>query len=103
MQWFESILESGGELIGGAVDVVGDVVNNVGQDWLGIKLGYEAERADSANPESNRDNQNDYQEANGAPVQGSAGTQSNTQLYLIAGVGVAVAAVAAMVYMKGGK
>ncbi|MEF1262385.1 hypothetical protein QTO16_26425 [Vibrio harveyi] len=48
--WFDSILEGAGELVGGAVDVVGDF----GNDWLGIKMGNELERAKSASPDENR-------------------------------------------------
>ncbi len=62
--WFDSILEGAGELVGGAVDVVGDF----GNDWLGIKMGNELERAKSASPDENRANNNNYQQPNGQPV-----------------------------------
>lgn len=73
--WFDSILEGAGELVGGAVDVVGDF----GNDWLGIKMGNELERAKSASPDENRANNNDYQQPNGQPVNtGGNGVQWQT-------------------------
>ncbi len=72
--WFDSILEGAGELVGGAVDVVGDF----GNDWLGIKVDNELERAKSASPDENRANNNDYQQPNGQPVMMSSGVQWQT-------------------------
>ncbi|APP05806.1 hypothetical protein [Vibrio harveyi] len=63
----DSAIEGAGELIGGAVDVVGDF----GNDWLGIKMGNELERAKSASPDENRANNNSYQQPNGKPVEAS--------------------------------
>ncbi|HGO5304681.1 TPA: hypothetical protein ACK21Z_005568 [Vibrio harveyi] len=64
----DSTLEGAGELVGGAVDVVGDF----GKDWLGIKMGNELERAKSASPDENRANNNNYQQPNGKPVEASS-------------------------------
>ncbi|WP_240205372.1 hypothetical protein [Vibrio sp. CyArs1] len=72
--WFDGILEGAGELIGGAVDVVGDFSG----DWLGIKMGNELDRAKSASPDENRANNNDYQQANGQPVNMGHGVQWQT-------------------------
>ncbi|MGF1748234.1 hypothetical protein [Vibrio cionasavignyae] len=65
MDWFNDILETGGEILGGAVDTVG----GFSDEWLGIKLDGELERADSSNPDEQRKHQNDYQERNGDVVQ----------------------------------
>ncbi|MDA0146054.1 hypothetical protein L0990_01505 [Vibrio kanaloae] len=72
--WFDSILEGAGELVGGAVDVVGDFGGNM----LGIKMDNELERAKSASPDENRANNNDYQQPNGQPVNTSGGVQWQT-------------------------
>ncbi|MFZ3505981.1 hypothetical protein [Vibrio harveyi] len=63
----DSTIEGAGELIGGAVDVVG----NFGNEWLGIKVDNELERAKSASPDENRANNNNYQQPNGKPVEAS--------------------------------
>ncbi|MGF1774309.1 hypothetical protein L4C42_18620 [Vibrio wakamikoensis] len=67
--WFDGILEGAGELVGGAVDVVG----GFGEDWLGIKMDNELDRAKSASPDENRANNNDYQQPNGQPVHTTSG------------------------------
>ncbi|CAH6864015.1 conserved hypothetical protein [Vibrio chagasii] len=95
--WFDSILEGAGELVGGAVDVVGDF----GSDMLGIKMDNELERAKSASPDENRANNNDYQQPNGQPVNTSSGVQWKTiaivvMLLLVVFGGLAFA-------LKGGK
>ncbi|WP_239670781.1 hypothetical protein [Vibrio variabilis] len=67
--WYDSILEGAGELVGGAVDVV----EGFGEDWLGIKMENELDRAKSASPDENRANNNDYQQPNGQPVYTTSG------------------------------
>ncbi|MGF1747723.1 hypothetical protein [Vibrio cionasavignyae] len=62
--WWDSVIEGAGEIVGGAVDVVGDFSG----DWLGIKVDNELDRAESSNPDENRKNNNNYQQPNGQPV-----------------------------------
>ncbi|CAH6875084.1 conserved hypothetical protein [Vibrio chagasii] len=77
--WFDSILEGAGELVGGAVDVVG----NFSSDMLDIKMDNELERAKSASPDENRANNNDYQQPNGQPVNTKSGIQWQTIVIVV--------------------
>ncbi|MCL9777057.1 hypothetical protein [Vibrio methylphosphonaticus] len=98
MGWWDSLVESTGEIVGGAVDVVG----GFGGDWLGIKMDGELDRAKSSNPDENRSNNNDYQQPNGAPVQVS-GQGMQWQTLMIVALVLVVVLGGAYVAMKGGK
>lgn len=95
MEWFNDILETGGEILGGAMDTVGEFSD----DWLGTKLGNELDRAESSNPDEQRKYQNDYQERDGDVI-----PQPNPmQNYLM--MGAAMLIVGGVVYLamrKGG-
>ena len=96
MDWFNDILETGGEILGGAVDTVDGFTD----EWLGIKLGNELERADSSNPDEQRKHQNDYQERDGDVVAQPKPLFNNTVL-----MGVGALIVLAIVFFalkKGG-
>lgn len=62
--WWDGILETGGELFNDVTDL--------GKDWLGNKLQNEANRVESSNPDEQRKHNNDYQQATGEPVNTSA-------------------------------
>ncbi|WP_255898231.1 hypothetical protein [Vibrio campbellii] len=64
LNFLDQLLETGGELVGGAVDAAGEF----GNDWLGIKIGNELDRAESASPDENRKDQEEYQQPNGDVV-----------------------------------
>ncbi|MGR5096871.1 hypothetical protein ACPV5O_26325 [Vibrio maritimus] len=90
MEWFNDILETGGEILGGAMDTVGEYSD----DWLGIKLGNELDRAESSNPDEQRKYQNDYQQRDGDVIPQKRPMQSYLMMgaaMLIVGGGVYLA------------
>jgi hypothetical protein len=90
MEWFNDILETGGEILGGAMDTVGEYSD----DWLGIKLGNELDRAESSNPDEQRKYQNDYQQRDGDVIPHQRPMQSYLMMgaaMLIVGGGVYLA------------
>jgi hypothetical protein len=96
MEWFNDILETGGEILGGAMDTVGEFSD----DWLGTKLGNELDRAESSNPDEQRKYQNDYQERDGDVIPQQRPIMQN---YLM--IGAAMLIVGGSVYLamrKGG-
>ncbi|EGA69581.1 hypothetical protein VISI1226_13703 [Vibrio sinaloensis DSM 21326] len=64
MDFFNDLLETGGELIGGAVDTVGGFALEM--------LDYQKQLALSANPTTHRELSNDYQQPNGDVVRQSS-------------------------------
>ncbi|SEG21454.1 hypothetical protein [Vibrio hangzhouensis] len=94
MEWFNDILETGGEILGGAMDTVGDFSD----EWLGVKLGNELDRAESSNPDEQRKYQNDYQERDGNVI-----AQANPmQNYLLIGAGMLIVGGAVYLALKKG-
>ncbi|MDN3697776.1 hypothetical protein QWY97_10505 [Vibrio cortegadensis] len=93
--WWESILESGGELIGGAVDLVGDIA----PDLITNKLNEDAQQSNSANPSAHRGDGNDYQQPNGDVVYRQS--PNNYGMYLAIGGGFLVLAGAVYFAVKG--
>lgn len=91
MDWWNDLLETGGELVGGAIDAVGEL----GDNWLNAKVDQEADRVSSANPDENRANENNYQQPNGEPVQsgGAGGFTISKDMAIAAGVAVAICGV----------
>ena len=83
MDWFNDILETGGELIGGAVDTVGELAGGV----IDLKLQQETNRATSADPSTPRAEENNYQQPNGDVVTPVA-PQPNYAMYAAVGGGV---------------
>ncbi|MFW8632149.1 hypothetical protein [Vibrio natriegens] len=61
---WDGFLETGGELLTDVTDI--------GTDWLSNKLQHEADRVESSNPDEQRQNNNDYQQPTGEPVNTSA-------------------------------
>ena len=94
MDWFNDILETGGEILGGAVDTVGDFSD----EWLGVKLGNELDRADSSNPDTQRKHQNDYQERDGDVIPRPHPMQN----YVWMGVGMLIVGGAVYLALKKG-
>ncbi|EKO3677630.1 hypothetical protein [Vibrio metschnikovii] len=64
MAWWDGILETGGEIIGGAVDSVGKWTN----DAIGDKLTYQKDKSKSADPNAARKDQNEHQNNDGRAV-----------------------------------
>ncbi|ELS3556864.1 hypothetical protein ACHELS_002193 [Vibrio vulnificus] len=97
MQWWESILESGGELIGGAVDLINDITPQIIQD----KLNADAVSNKTANPSENRNPYGDYQQPNGDVVR-TTGQGGNMPLYLTMGGSALLIAVTVYLAVKKG-
>lgn len=94
MEWFNDILETGGEILGGAMDTVGEFSD----DWLGTKLGNELDRAESSNPDEQRKYQNDYQQRDGDVI-----PQPNPmQNYLMMGAAMLIVSGAVYLAMRKG-
>lgn len=94
MEWFNDILETGGEILGGAMDTVGEFSD----DWLGTKLGNELDRAESSNPDEQRKYQNDYQQRDGDVI-----PQPNPmQNYLMMGAAMLIVGGAVYLAMRKG-
>lgn len=94
MEWFNDILETGGEILGGAMDTVGEYSD----DWLGIKLGNELDRAESSNPDEQRKYQNDYQQRDGDVIP----QQRPMQSYLMMGAAMLIVGGAVYLAMRKG-
>ena len=108
MDWFNDLLETGGELIGGAVDAVGEIANDAIGDAgdlvssvLDNKLQQEANRAVSSDPSAHRALINQYQQPNGDVVYPSK-TQPNYVLYASIGGGFLILAGAVYLAMRKG-
>ncbi|QIA63333.1 hypothetical protein GT360_07285 [Vibrio astriarenae] len=102
MTWWNDLLETGGEIVGGAIDVAGDL----GSEWINAKVDNEADRVSSANPDENRANENNYQQPNGDTVQtgtGAGGFNISKDMAIAAGVAVAICGVLYVVTKKGSK
>lgn len=90
MTWFNDLLETGGELIGGAVDTVGGFAGDV--------LDYQTHLSTSANPSTHRPEANDYQQPNGDVV--VTKPQHDYGLYLTIGGGLLIVAGAVYLAVK---
>lgn len=90
MDWFTDLLETGGELIGGAVDTVGGLASEV--------LDYQTQLATSANPSEHRPNSNDYQQPNGDAI--VVKPSPDYGLYATIGGGLLIVAVAVYFAVK---
>ncbi|EKO3579531.1 hypothetical protein [Vibrio metschnikovii] len=64
MAWWDGILETGGEIVGGTVDAVGSWTNSLIND----KLTYQKDSAKSADPNAARKDQNEHQNNDGRAV-----------------------------------
>lgn len=64
MAWYDGILETGGEIIGGTIDAVGNWTNAAIDDVLT----YHKESTKSADPNAARKDQTDYQNNDGRAV-----------------------------------
>ncbi|MCG3728989.1 hypothetical protein [Vibrio cincinnatiensis] len=87
MAWYDGILETGGEIIGGAVDAVGGWTSAAIDDVFT----YQKESAKSADPNAARKDQTDYQNNDGRAVVVAGPLGLSTQTWVLIGGGIVLA------------